>query len=86
MTHEELIQEQRRLRTGLELLADELAAHASAVLAAGPTIAANRTAALGWLERADMVMRLADSIPENGPVERLAWIRAKREEIDDLPD
>jgi hypothetical protein len=70
-----VLPEQPRIRAELEQLAKRMADMARQQ-STDPQIA------LAWLERADLLTRLADSIPTDDPhVKRWGWVLTRREDV-----
>jgi hypothetical protein len=82
--HPEIVGRQATLRRNLENLVIEMSNLAREHLGDGYR---NRDAALGWLERADIVSRVVDSIPVSGgePIGRSPWWLQRRPDLTQEP-
>jgi hypothetical protein len=82
--HTEIIGRQTTLRRDLENFVIEMSNLAREHLGDG---CRNRDAALGWLERADIVSRVVDSIPVSceEPIGRCPWWLERRPDLEHAP-
>jgi hypothetical protein len=72
--------DQQAVRRQLEAQAEKMIDLAREVLVIRGGEPRNAEAARGWLEMADILKLLAQSIPDEGPMNRLSWRPVARQE------